>query len=37
VARPINDIRGSADYRRQVTEVVVRRLLDKVLSTEASV
>ena len=35
-ARPINDIRGSADYRRQVTEVIVRRLLDKVLSTEAS-
>lgn len=35
-ARPINDIRSSAGYRRQVTEVVVRRLLDKVLSTEAS-
>jgi len=34
-ARPINDIRGSADYRRQVTEVIVRRLLDKVLITEA--
>jgi CO/xanthine dehydrogenase FAD-binding subunit len=26
-ARPINDIRGSAGYRRQVTEVIVRRLL----------
>jgi CO/xanthine dehydrogenase FAD-binding subunit len=35
-ARPINDIRGTADYRRQVTEVIVRRLLDKVLSAEAS-
>jgi|WetSurMetagenome_2_1015567.scaffolds.fasta_scaffold15731_3 CO/xanthine dehydrogenase FAD-binding subunit len=35
--RPINDIRGSADYRRQVTEVIVRRLLDKLLSPEASV
>ena len=34
--RPINDIRGSADYRRRVTEVIVRRLLDKVLTTEAS-
>ena len=34
-ARPINDIRGSTDYRRQVTEVIVRRLLDKVLITEA--
>ena len=29
-ARPINDIRGSADYRRQVTEVIVRRLLMQV-------
>jgi CO/xanthine dehydrogenase FAD-binding subunit len=35
-ARPISDIRGSVDYRRQVTEVIVRRLLDRVLSTEAS-
>jgi CO/xanthine dehydrogenase FAD-binding subunit len=35
-ARPIDDIRGSADYRRQVTEVIVRRLLAKVLTTEAS-
>jgi CO/xanthine dehydrogenase FAD-binding subunit len=35
-ARPIDDIRGSAGYRRQVTEVIVRRLLDKVLITEAS-
>ena len=26
-ASPINDIRGSAAYRRQVTEVIVRRLL----------
>lgn len=29
-ASPINDIRGSAAYRRQVTEVVVRRLLEQV-------
>jgi CO/xanthine dehydrogenase FAD-binding subunit len=35
-ARPIDDIRGSAGYRRKVTEVVVLRLLDKVLITEAS-
>jgi len=34
-ARPIDDIRGSADYRRQVTEVIVRRLLEKVLTREA--
>ena len=26
-ARPINDIRGTADYRKRVTEVTVRRLL----------
>ena len=31
-ARPIDDIRGSAGYRRQVTEVIVRRLLEKALS-----
>ena len=29
-ASPISDIRGSAAYRRQVTEVVVRRLLERV-------
>jgi CO/xanthine dehydrogenase FAD-binding subunit len=29
--RPINDIRGSADYRRQVTEVIVQRLLMQVV------
>ncbi len=28
--RPISDIRGSAEYRREVTEVVVRRLLARV-------
>jgi CO/xanthine dehydrogenase FAD-binding subunit len=28
--RPISDIRGSASYRRRVTEVVVRRLLETV-------
>jgi CO/xanthine dehydrogenase FAD-binding subunit len=33
-ARPIDDIRSSADYRRQVTEVIVRRLLEKVLTRE---
>jgi CO/xanthine dehydrogenase FAD-binding subunit len=33
---PINDIRGSADYRRQVTEVIVRRLLEKALNTEVA-
>jgi carbon-monoxide dehydrogenase medium subunit len=33
---PINDIRGSAGYRREVTEVVVRRLLSRALTTEAS-
>jgi carbon-monoxide dehydrogenase medium subunit len=27
--RPIDDIRGSTQYRREVTEVVVRRLLDR--------
>jgi carbon-monoxide dehydrogenase medium subunit len=26
-ARPISDIRGEANYRRRVTEVVIRRLL----------
>ena len=35
-ARPIDDIRGSADYRRQVTEVIVRRLLEKALTTEVA-
>ena len=35
-ARPIDDIRGSAGYRRQVTEVIVRRLLDKALNTEVA-
>ena len=35
-ARPINDIRGSADYRRQVTEVIVRRLLEKAVATEVA-
>ena len=29
--RPIDDIRGTAAYRREVTEVIVRRLLGKVL------
>jgi carbon-monoxide dehydrogenase medium subunit len=33
---PIDDIRGSAGYRREVTEVVVRRLLSRVLTSEAS-
>jgi len=33
-ARPIDDIRGTAAYRCEVTEVVVRRLLSKVLTTE---
>ena len=36
-ARPIDDIRGSVGYRRQVTEVIVRRLLEKVLTREAVV
>ena len=35
-ARPINDIRGSADYRRQVTEVIVRRLLEKAVAAEVA-
>jgi len=35
-ARPIDDIRGSAGYRRQVTEVIVRRLLEKALNTEVA-
>ena len=33
-SRPINDIRGSADYRRQVTEVIVRRLLAQAVRGE---
>jgi carbon-monoxide dehydrogenase medium subunit len=32
--RPIDDIRGTASYRREVTEVIVRRLLSRVLTTE---
>jgi CO/xanthine dehydrogenase FAD-binding subunit len=35
-ARPIDDIRGSAGYRRQVTEVIVRRLLEKALTMEVA-
>ncbi len=30
--RPISDIRGSAAYRREVTEVIVRRLLNAILA-----
>lgn len=33
--RPIDDIRGSRGYRREVTEVIVRRLLDRISTTEA--
>ena len=33
---PIDDIRGSAGYRRQVTEVIVRRLLEKALTMEVA-
>ncbi len=33
--RPISDIRGEADYRRRVTEVVVRRLLTQAAGMEA--
>ena len=35
-ARPISDIRGSASYRWEVTEVVVRRLLSKLLIAEVA-
>jgi len=34
--RPIDDLRGSAAYRREVTEVIVRRLLSNISTTEAS-
>jgi carbon-monoxide dehydrogenase medium subunit len=33
--RPIDDIRGTAAYRREVTEVIVRRLLGKVLTMKS--
>jgi CO/xanthine dehydrogenase FAD-binding subunit len=33
--RPINDIRGAAAYRREVVEVIVRRLLGKMLTTKS--
>jgi CO/xanthine dehydrogenase FAD-binding subunit len=32
--RPIDDIRGSAAYRRKVTEIIVQRLLNKALTEE---
>lgn len=35
-ARPIDDIRGSTGYRREVTEVIVRRLLSKMLTAEVA-
>lgn len=34
--RPINDIRGSAAYRREVTEVIVRRLLNAIQAEVAA-
>lgn len=34
--RPIDDIRGSAAYRREVAEVIVRRLLDRISATEVT-
>jgi carbon-monoxide dehydrogenase medium subunit len=35
-ARPIDDIRASADYRRRMCEVLVRRLLRKALGLPAA-
>jgi carbon-monoxide dehydrogenase medium subunit len=32
--RPIDDIRGSAAYRREITEIIVQRLLNKALTEE---
>ena len=34
--QPIHDIRGAAAYRREVTGVIVRRLLSEVLTTEVA-